>query len=587
MGSGRQLDSSGDSHVIELILLLAFFLLFAALPASARPQESGSALSDQGANVTANVKALYDSGQWDAVLEAIPESLENPPAELQFYRGLALARLQRWAEARSAFEAGLARNPRDIRFLEELAGVEYMQNQFSRAKRYLSRALSLDPSDDYAGNFLASIYFLEGNLEAALVHWNRAGKPVLSDLSFRGAEDLNPALLDHAFQFTLGSEWLRNQFLTTNARLEALNVCSQMRFDLEQQSEDAFQLAFRCNERGTSGAYKWQWLASLFRGAPYQEIYPEFYNLNHTAWNWISAFRWDDQKRLVHSETTAPLRNDPQWQYRIYLEGRNENWNLTGTYLPGMSNPAALNLEKAAFGAELRSIVTGRWSWSAGVEYSYRRMRNVDGFSSQAADFLTGGSGVAYRTRVERSLIRIPERRFTLDSSAAGEFGTFFARPLGGFARIGGDLRSKWFPRARGDDYEMEARLRASGTLGALPFDELFMLGFDRDNELWMRGHPGLRAGQKGRAPLGRDDLLANWDVAKKVYSAPFISLALGPFVDTGKITDRSGYFGSPDWLADAGIQAKIRVFGNFEFVLGYGRDLRSGRGSFYNGVWP
>ena len=43
----------------------------------------------------------------------------------------------------------------------------------------LRRALRLAPRDDYTNNFLATIYFLEGNLDAALKYWNRSGKPLL------------------------------------------------------------------------------------------------------------------------------------------------------------------------------------------------------------------------------------------------------------------------------------------------------------------------------------------------------------------------------------------------------------------------
>jgi hypothetical protein len=581
MESGGQVGAAGASG-FKLILLLFLSFVLTAVPASAVPQQSTSPTDDR----VARVKALYDSGQWEAVVQAVPDTADIP-AQLDLYRGLALAQLQRWTEAQKTFEAVLARNPRDARFLEELAGVEYEEKHFARAKRDLHRALTIDPGDAYASNFLASVYFLEGNLEAALKYWNRTGKPLLEDVSFGKAMELKPVLLDRAFHFSRGSEWQRDQFLTTQARLQALNVCSTTRFDLEQQSENSFQLAFDCNEREMWGAAKWQWVVSTFRGLPYQEIDPEFYNIHHAALNWLSLWRWDDQKRMIHSELTASVRDDPKWQYRVYVDGRNENWNLTGTFLPGSSAATALNLERAVAGAELRSIVSGRWSWSAGVEYSYRTMRNAVGFTPASTAFLSGGSGIAYRAGVQRSLVRIPERRFTVDASATGEFGTFFDRPLGGYARAGGDLLATWFPRARGDDYGMEARLRAGGTRGEVPFDELFMLGFDRDNDLWMRGHPGLRQGQKGAAPLGRNYALANWDVTKNVYSIPFVSFGVGPFVDTGKISDPSGFFGTPEWLVDTGVQAKIRVFGNFEFVLGWGKDLQSGRNSFFSGVWP
>ncbi|HEY6331475.1 MAG TPA: hypothetical protein VI756_19270, partial [Blastocatellia bacterium] len=116
-----------------------------------------------------------------------------------------------------------------------------------------------------------------------------------------------------------------------------------------------------------------------------------------------------------------------------------------------------------------------------------------------------------------------------------------------------------------------------------VPFDELFVLGFDRDTDLWMRGHPGLLNGEKGRAPMGRNYVLANVETAKIVFARHFMELRIGPFLDSGKVYDPSGFFGSPKWLWDTGIQVKVRVFGSFEYVLGYGKDLRSGRNSFYS----
>lgn len=590
MEPGKQLDAAGGPGRRRLTFLLFFSLLLAVVPVHAQAQNSAPSAENRDEQF-ARAQALYDAGRWQDLIDAFPESPGYSP-QLELYRGLAFAQLGRLAEARGAFEAGLARDPRQPRLLEELAGVEYKQQQFSRAKLHLRRALTLEPADNYANDFLASIYFQEGNLDAALKYWNRSGKPQLSDLAIHGAAHLDPVLLDRAFNFSLGSQWTWDQFLTTRARLDALGAFSNMRFGLAEQPDGTFQLAFDATEREPWSASKWQWLASLFRGLPYQTVSPEFYNLNGTALNWRSYYRWDDQKRRLYSEVSAPLWKNPEWQYRFYFDARNENWNLAGTLLPAAPPaPAWLNLETVVAGAELREIPSGRWSWSEAFEYSDRRLRNLQGLPPQtAAAFLTGGSSIAGRFRMDRSLVRFPERRFTLDSSASAEVGTFFEPPLGRYARLAGDLRSTWFPRARGDDYQMESRLRAGRTFGEVPFDELFMLGFDRDNDLWMRGHPGLSHGQKGSAPLGRNYVLANWDVAKNVYTGSLLRLALGPFVDSGKISDPSGpfgagYFGAPRWLWDTGVQGKIRVFGSFEFVLGYGKDLRTGRNSFYSTV--
>jgi hypothetical protein len=287
----------------------------------------------------------------------------------------------------------------------------------------------------------------------------------------------------------------------------------------------------------------------------------------------------------VFTEVAAPVFENPAARFRVYFDGRNENWNITHTFTPGSPSFARLNVEKAAAGAEMRFIESGRWEWSAGVEYSYRKFRNVFGIPAAAAPFFTDGSAIALRSSVQRWLIRFPERRFTLNSIGSGEFGTFFREQLGRYGRLEGTLAARWLPRARGDDYETQVSLRGGRTIGDMPFDELFTLGFDRDTPLWLRGHPGLQDGQKGDAPLGRNYVLVNAETDKIIYRNGIFTVKAGPFVDTGKTYDPSGYFGSPKWLWDTGAQAKIRVLGGMQVVFGYGKDLRSGRNSFFTTV--
>ena len=107
------------------------------------------------------------------------------------------------------------------------------------------------------------------------------------------------------------------------------------------------------------------------------------------------------------------------------------------------------------------------------------------------------------------------------------------------------------------------------------------MLGLERDNDLWMRGHIGTRDGRKGSAPLGRNYFLFNGEADKNVCQNGIFMVKVGPFLDTGKITDASAGLGSHQWLWDLGAQAKVRVFG-IGVVFSYGRDLRSGHNAFY-----
>jgi hypothetical protein len=228
-------------------------------------------------------------------------------------------------------------------------------------------------------------------------------------------------------------------------------------------------------------------------------------------------------------------------------------------------------------------VVNGRWSWSTGVEFANRTFRNLEGHSSGAEQkFFTDGISFAYWLGANRALLRLPERRFTVDSAVEARVGREFVNTVGAFGALRGSLSERWFPRAKGDDYEMQARLRAGGTAGHVPFDELFQLGIERDNDLWLRGHAGTARGREGAGPLGRRYFLANWEFDKNVYGNGFVTIKLGPFLDSGAIADSSGLFGSQRWLWDTGAQCKVHILGSVTVVLTYGRDLRGGRNVFY-----
>ena len=126
----------------------------------------------------------------------------------------------------------------------------------------------------------------------------------------------------------------------------------------------------------------------------------------------------------------------------------------------------------------------------------------------------------------------------------------------------------------------MQEQLRAGKSWGSVPFDELFTLGINADNDLWMRGHIATRDGRKGSAPLGRNYFLSNWEEDKNVYGNGLVTVKLGPFVDTGKTTDPLPGLGSHEWLWDVGFQAKVRLLGT-EVVVSYGKDS-SGNNAVY-----
>ncbi len=577
MAAEPQLDAAGSPRKGFLILLLVAVLAL-GLPAFAQDPASDRARLPAA-------QSAFDAGHWEEAAKLARGPADQSPG-FDFLAGLALARLEKWDEAKLAFDAGFRKTPGDSRFLVELAGIAYKQNDFRTAKNHLHAALRLNPRDSYSSEFLATIYFLEGNLEAALKYWNPQDKPRLRSVAFAPPLKLKESLRDRAVAFNAPQVLTAGALLTTQARLDNLGIFSSRRMELSPVDSGNYDATLHLAERNGWGDSKVEGIVSLLSGLPYATIYPEFYNLGRDAVNLTSLARWDSEKRRVSLALSLPLYGDPSLRLRLYGDARNENWNLAQTFLGSGTPLTDLNMRRAAAGAEVHSIVNGRWSWTAGAEIAHRNFRNLSGHTSPAERaFFTDATSVAGWLGVKRTLVRVPERRFVLDSSAEAKAGREFADALGPFATLRGSLRAHWFPRAKGDDYEMQAQIRAGATAGKATLDELFELGIERDNDLWLRGHAGTLDGRKGAAPLGRRFFLANWEMDKNIYKNGFFTLKLGPFLDNGAVADSSGLFGSQRWLWDAGAQCKVRVLGSLTIVLSYGRDLRGGRNAFYGTV--
>ena len=143
-----------------------------------------------------------------------------------------------------------------------------------------------------------------------------------------------------------------------------------------------------------------------------------------------------------------------------------------------------------------------------------------------------------------------------------------------------------WFPQAEGDNYEFEQRLRAGQTAGNAPFDELFLLGMERDSDLWARGQIGTRDGRKGSSPLGSSYFLSNTDLLRRIFSNGLLTLKAGPLLDVAKTRAPMGGLPQGRWIYDVGAEARFTVLGA-SVVLTYGRDLRSGSNAFFGTAAP
>jgi hypothetical protein len=521
---------------------------------------------------------LYDAGKW-AETVAVWRGLSDPPPALDYYAGMALARMERLDEARDALEAGSRKDPRDKRFPIELAGLAYKRREYSSAALYLHRALRLDPQDRYASDFLATIYFLRQNLDAALPHWNRTGKPRVEQIRQEPEPRVRPALLDQAFAVAPATVLTLGDLRSTQASLDLLGIFSRYRFALAPRDvNETFDLVFRSAERNGWGDTKWQGVLLMLRGAPYATLYPEWYNMGRSAVNVTSLARFDPEKLRMSASVSGPAAGNPHLRWRFFLDGRKENWNLTRSFHGAGAAPDDLHVEKIEGGGEMRGVIGANWGWSSAVGVADRKFARAP----VAAGYFTDGVSVKYRGQIDRALLYLPERRLSVTSSAFGEFGKLFAAGFGPYSRAGAVVETRWFPEAQGDRYRLSTSVRTGTASGAVPFDELFMLGLERDNDLPLRAHIGTEDGRKGSAPLGRTYFLWNAELDRKIYDAGFLKIKLGPFFDSGRITDSAGIFGSQRRLWDTGVQLKVSVLSTVTIAFSYGKDLGSGRNAFY-----
>jgi tetratricopeptide (TPR) repeat protein len=549
------------------------------------------ALLCNGLNITAQTapaedatmqtaRTLIAEQHWQEVVSLL-SPLHMRTAETDFDLGTALARLDRWPEAAAAFEAGRRLAPTDPKFPVELAGIAFRQKNYPRAVHLLQKALRLSPQDRYANDFLGTVYFLEGNLEASLKYWNLVGKPEIATIHEDPLPQVSPALLDRAFGFSPAGVLQLPEFLDTNARVRGLGVFPQYQFDLNAREDGRFDVLFRGQELDGFGSTKLEQLFLLFRGLPFSSVNPEYYNLNHEAINFVSMYRWDAQKRRIYAELSSPFEHSAKYRYEFVADLRDENWVIRNSFTGPAPALASLNLRREQIGFAVASFASGRWYWSGEAAFSHRDFRSVVPGTVLTPGLLAKGYQLEQRVQAGATVWRVPERRFTLNAGVSSQAARMWSEPEESYEKLQGSLGWRWLPQAVGDDYEMLHQFRAGKTFGQVPFDELFMLGLERDNDLAMRAHIGTRDGRKGSAPLGRNYLLFNWEADKNLNGNGILSVKAGPFIDTGQITDPIAALGSHKWLCDIGAQTKFRVFGR-GVAFSYGKDLRSGNNAFY-----
>src|SRR5260370_31885725 len=132
MAAEAQLDAAGSPPKGRVIFLLIAVLMLGS-PAFAQDHPSDQARLAAAQNA-------FNAGHWDEAIILAKGPADQSP-EFDFLEGLALARLEKWPEAKLAFDAGLRKAHNDTRLLVELPAIAYKQNEFRTTKDNLQAAL--------------------------------------------------------------------------------------------------------------------------------------------------------------------------------------------------------------------------------------------------------------------------------------------------------------------------------------------------------------------------------------------------------------------------------------------------------------
>lgn len=555
----------------QLFLIVA---LTTALGLRATAQCATEAASD------ANVHALYDKHKWDQVIAA-EQTLSQRSADEDFELGMSFAHLGHWDESRIALMAGRRACPEQKRFPIELAGVAFQQKKFPEASRWIEKALRLDPQDAYANDFAGTVFLVIGNLDAALKYWNRIQKPQINALKIDPQIRVQRLLLERAFVFSPQAEMRQRAFEASEARLDRLGVFPAYNLRLDARQDGKFDAEFHAIERDGFGNGWLQSLVSVFSGLPYETIYPSDFNIGGSATNFDSLIRWDAQKRRAWLSLSSPLRDLPQWRWQVAIDGRDENWAIRSSFTGTAPLLGSFKLKREVASGTVTSIHSGRFEWTSGAELSHRTYTNVITGSALTTDLVAPGYELKHLASFHATLLDVPEHRFTLAATASSEFARLWSSPPRLFEKLQGGATIRWMTQAEGDRYEFMQRMRGGGIAGTASVDELWMIGVERDNDLWLRGHIGTRDGRKGSSPMSDRYFLSDTDFYRSLWGYGLISVKAGPWLDVARTSAPTSGLAPRELLVDVGAELKLSVLGT-GVVLTYGRDLRAGNNAFY-----
>ncbi len=309
-------------------------------------------------------RILKTAQRWPEIVQRLAP-LPARTADEDYIYASALAHLDRLPEAARAFAAGRHLAPHDPRFPIELAGIAFKQKRYPQAASLLRNALKLAPGDAYANDFLATIYFLEGNTAAALKYWNRIGKPRIEQVRLdphaaRRSRIIGPSLRLRARIHTHARATSRLANAPPCPRHLRATAARPARPARRPASTPAAALIWSSAAASATASVtraskrSFSFCTSL----PFQAVTLDYFNARREAINFTSLYRWDENKRRVLADFSAPFEHRARYRTEFTLDLRNENWALRNSFTGPAPVLASLNLRRESGTFSLASFTS-------------------------------------------------------------------------------------------------------------------------------------------------------------------------------------------------------------------------------------
>ncbi len=456
---------------------------------------------------------------------------------------VSLANRGETAEARRVLERATERCPAEAAGWRELAGLDALSKDWSRAAVNARRALTVDGSDQHAARILATSLFLEGDTVGALRAWNQIGEPALDLVEIRGLERTRMPVAMHAMRLQPQTRLTPSALTRAARRLDALPALLGSRVSYTPRDDGLAQVTGAVVERPMLPSSTLAVAAAAVRVGTDRELRVNAASLTGGGELWHAGWRWWENRPREAFGLAAPAPFGGVWEMAFVNERETYGFAV-----------APFEERRRTLSFSFADWMTGTTRWETGLAHE----RWPDGPATGVM------AGARYQTIDDRF------------SAAAGA--TIWSHRG---AEWVASTSLDWRSQVRSEGTVLLGRAAASLASRGTPLLSWNGAGTGQGRDELLRAHPLLHGGVIRDAVFGRG--LVSAGVEWRRWGPPFkrvLRLAPAVFVDVARAYDVP-LFGDPRSHVDTGAGLRLAIPGAGVLRTDVAVGLRDGKWAF------